>query len=89
MQQVLQNLIMALRASGVRISVSENIDAMNAVRLFKNLHTRVAGIFRVFTLINEGSLASPDTVDRFKWHEKLLWQLIGSTSIIHIKIHDH
>lgn len=28
MQQVLQNLIMALRASGVRISVSENIDAM-------------------------------------------------------------
>lgn len=33
MQQVLQNLIMALRASGVRVSVSENIDAMNAVRL--------------------------------------------------------
>ncbi|MFH1242954.1 MAG: VWA domain-containing protein [Pseudomonadota bacterium] len=32
-EQVLQNLIMALRASGVRISVSENIDAMNAVRL--------------------------------------------------------
>ncbi len=32
-EQVLQNLIMALRASGVRISISENIDAMNAVRL--------------------------------------------------------
>ena len=33
MEQVLQNLILALRGSGVRISISENIDAMNAARL--------------------------------------------------------
>ena len=38
MEQVLQDLIMALRASGVRISVSENIDAMNAVRLLGYAH---------------------------------------------------
>ena len=33
MEQVLQNLIIALRGSGVRISVSESIDAMHAVKL--------------------------------------------------------
>lgn len=33
MEQVLQNLIIALRASGVRISVSESMDAMYAARL--------------------------------------------------------
>ena len=40
-EQVLQNLIMALRASGVRISVSENIDAMNAVRLLGYAHRQL------------------------------------------------
>ena len=33
MEHVLQDLIAALRGSGVRISVSESIDAMNALRL--------------------------------------------------------
>jgi len=33
MEHVLQNLITALRGSGVRISVSESIDAMNAMKL--------------------------------------------------------
>jgi len=33
MEQILQNLIIALRSSGVRISVSESIDGMRAVRL--------------------------------------------------------
>lgn len=33
MEEVLQDLIKALRAAGVRISISENIDAMNAARL--------------------------------------------------------
>jgi len=33
MEHVLQNLIAALRGSGVRISVSESIDAMNALML--------------------------------------------------------
>jgi len=33
MDKVLQNLIVALRGSGVRISVSESMDAMNAACL--------------------------------------------------------
>ena len=33
MEHVLQNFITALRGSGVRISVSESIDAMNAMKL--------------------------------------------------------
>ena len=33
MEQVLQDMIIALRSSGVRISVSESIDAMHAARL--------------------------------------------------------
>lgn len=41
MEQVLQDLIMALRASGVRISVSENIDAMNAVQLLGYAHRQL------------------------------------------------
>jgi len=41
MEKVLQDLIMALRASGVRISVSENIDAMNAVQLLGYAHRQL------------------------------------------------
>ena len=33
MEQVLQDMIIALRSSGVRISVSESMDAMHAARL--------------------------------------------------------
>ena len=41
MEQVLQDMIIALRSSGVRISVSESIDAMHAARLMGYMDRQV------------------------------------------------